>query len=337
MSPVVCFYQDDQYFYSDNYTRLDIPVKSLPQIQKEYFNQIKILQVDFEGSVAHIFVLHAHKIISKKDLPSTFENNNFKFSSHISKNDFIEKVKKIKKDIEAGRYYQVNFTSSFSSAIQDNISSFEVFKFYLNQFHSQYSAFIPLKDSEILCFSPELFLEKINTQIKTCPIKGTASNDKNFSQLIQDEKEEAELSMIVDLLRNDLQSVCNQKVIVTAHRQEMNLNYVTHTYSEVTGTTSMQMAEILSAMLPAGSISGCPKKESVLAIHELETSPRSFYTGCIGWWKENDFKLNLAIRSFLRKKNQIIYYTGCGIVYDSDPEKEWLEFHHKAKHLGVRP
>lgn len=339
MKPLICFYEDKTFLYSTNYQLLTNQNKSvfsfLAAVHQEYAQELKILQVDFDFQIAHVFILKNYDIISSSQLNTDLKSVDLVFTSNISKQNFIKKINHIKQDIQNGRYYQVNFTSRFSSLSETDISSWDLFKYYYNQFKSPYSAYLPLENKDILCYSPELFLEKKNQSIRTCPIKGTARKDDLFESLIKDQKENAELSMIVDLLRNDLQSVCAKKVSVDEHRKELSLNYVTHTYSQISGTTSLHLPEILQNTLPAGSISGCPKKESVLAIHQLEDGPRGFYTGCIGWWKDSDFTLNLAIRSFLFKNKNLSYFSGCGIVYDSDPEKEWSEFHQKAKHLII--
>jgi para-aminobenzoate synthetase component 1 len=353
MTPVICFYENDLMIRSDDYTRLECsyeqdPTTFLKQIQLEYPTQMKVIQVNFDylqkqsidsllenDFAITIYALNTFKLINKNDLSSEIEKIDFGFSPRITKEDFIDKVKSIRTDIQKGRYYQVNLTSNFESRMVVPIQPYEIFKYYLKKFKSDYSAFLPRSTSEILCYSPELFLEKKDKTILTRPIKGTTLKNQPFNDLFKNEKENAELSMIVDLLRNDLQSICQDKVVVNEHRKELNLNYLTHTYSEISGHTDQLLPEILEKMLPAGSISGCPKKESVIAINELETSNRHFYTGCIGWWQNQNFKLNLAIRSFLHHDNRLTYFSGCGIVYDSDPEKEWQEFLRKAKHLEL--
>lgn len=341
--PVVCFYKDDQLLLSHDY----VVIKSsnqqsttafLQQIQTEYQKQMKIVQINFDyNSTATVYVLNTYELKNKNVFTSSITDPEILFKSSLSKNSFTAIVNKIKRDIAQGRYYQVNFTSSFTSVQKHSFDAYELFKYYFLQFQSEFSAFLPAQDdqSEILCYSPELFLEKTNSKIKTQPIKGTTQDLETFDHLLNNQKENAELSMIVDLLRNDLQSVCNDKVTVPHHRARLHLNYVTHTFSEVTGHTNKQLPEILEHMLPAGSISGCPKIESIKAIHDYEINSRGFYTGCIGWWIEDDFKLNLAIRSFENKKNTLTYYSGCGIVYDSIAENEWQEFHNKAKHLKM--
>ena len=176
-------------------------------------------------------------------------------------------------------------------------------------------------------------MEKNGSQLRTEPIKGTLAT--TVHQLITSEKETAELSMIVDLLRNDLNAVCESPVVVKKHREVLDLGYTKHTYSEIQGHTKLNFPEILSSTLPGGSISGCPKIESLLAIQELEKSPRGFYTGSLGWWENSDFKLNITIRSFKKQNKKVSYYAGCGIVYDSNPDNEWQEFLNKAGPLKL--
>lgn len=354
MTPMICFYENDLMIRSEDYQLLECsysqdPTTFLKQVQLECPTQMKVIQVNFDylqrqnidaliknDSAITVYVLNNFKFINKNDLHSSVEKIDFDFSPSMTKHDFMEKVKAIRNDIQNGRYYQVNLTANFQAQARVPMQAYELFKYYLGKFKSEFSAFLPRTDLEILCYSPELFLEKKGKTILTRPIKGTNQKSQAFQDLLKDEKENAELSMIVDLLRNDLQSVCQNKVQVSKHRKELNLNYLSHTYSEITGQTDQLLPEILEKMLPAGSISGCPKKESVIAINELETTNRHFYTGCIGWWQGQDFKLNLAIRSFLNQEDRLTYFSGCGIVYDSDPEKEWLEFLRKAKHLELK-
>lgn len=354
MIPVICFYENDLMMRSEDYLRLECtyqqnPTDFLNQVQMDYPAQMKILQVNFDylqkqnidtlidhDAALTVYILNNFKLVNKNDLTSPVDKIDFNFIPNMTKNDFIEKVKTIRKDIQNGRYYQVNLTSNFRSNVSVTMQPYDIFEYYLRKFKSEYSAFLPRSNSEILCYSPELFLEKKGPKILTRPIKGTNQKSERFDDLLKSDKENAELSMIVDLLRNDLQSVCHDKVVVSEHRKELTLNYLTHTYSEVSGETDAGLPEILEKMLPAGSISGCPKKESLIAINELETTNRHFYTGCIGWWQNQDFKLNLAIRSFLHQDDRLTYFSGCGIVYDSDPEKEWLEFLRKAKHLELQ-
>lgn len=333
MTPVICFFKNDQWLYSEDYQCLSADqnvFQFLQEIEFKFSPVMKVVQIDFEKTSATVFILNHYTLKTLNEL-SCSDSIDLKFKPVISKTDFIEKIQTIKSDISRGRYYQVNFTSSFKSTTTDE--SLTLFKRYLNLFKSRFSAFLPLIDSEILCYSPELFLEKKGSTLRTEPIKGTLATTVN--QLMTSEKETAELSMIVDLLRNDLNAVCESPVVVTKHREVMDLGYTKHTYSEIQGQTQLKLTEILKSTFPGGSISGCPKVESLLAIQELEKKPRGFYTGSLGWWKDSDFILNIAIRSFKKQKNTITYSAGCGIVYDSNPESEWQEFLNKAGHLKL--
>lgn len=333
MKPVICFYKNDQWLYSEDYQRLSTNLnvfQFLQEIEFKFSAEMKVVQIDFEKTSATVFVLNHYSLKRLNELTST-DPIVLEFKPVISKNDFIEKIDAIKLDIGRGRYYQVNFTSGFKSTTTED--SFVLFKKYLSLFKSRFSAFLPLADSEILCYSPELFLEKNSSTLRTEPIKGTLTTTMN--QLMASEKETAELSMIVDLLRNDLNAVCKSPVVVTKHREVLDLGYTKHTFSEIQGQTLLNLAEILKSTFPGGSISGCPKIESLIAIQELEKHPRGFYTGSLGWWKDSDFILNIAIRSFKKQDNTMTYSAGCGIVYDSNPESEWQEFLNKAGHLKL--
>lgn len=333
MTPVICFYQKDQWLYSEDYQRFmstENIFEFLKVIESKFTDQMKIVQIDFEKTSATVFILNQFELKKLSDLILT-EPLHLQFKPLISKNEFTKKINTIKSDISSGRYYQVNLTSGFTSTTTEN--SLTLFKKYMALFKARYSAFLPCSDFEILCYSPELFLEKNGSLLRTEPIKGTLATTVN--QLISSEKETAELSMIVDLLRNDLNGVCHAPVTVSKHREILDLGYTKHTYSEIQGHTDLNLPEILKFTFPGGSISGCPKTESLQAIQELEESRRGFYTGSIGWWQSSDFKLNIAIRSFKKENYIISYFAGCGIVYDSNPDKEWEEFLNKAGPLKL--
>jgi para-aminobenzoate synthetase component 1 len=334
MKPVICFYKNQQAIYSDDYilktSELNI-FEFLADIEWKFSSEMKIVQIDFEATSASVFILNTYQILPLAEIQCS-DKINLNFQPAVSKKIFAEKVSRIKKYISEGRIYQVNLTSRFRSSSEED--SLVLFKKYFSIFKSEYFAFLPLEKFEILCYSPELFLEKINSKIRTLPIKGTLTS--GLDDLMTSEKEKAELSMIVDLLRNDLNSVCEVPVTVKRHRDILDLGYTQHTYSEIIGHTQKTFSEILISVFPGGSVSGCPKIESLKVISELEDCPRGFYTGSIGWWQNDDFKLNIAIRSFKKENLNLTYYAGCGIVYDSDPEIEWQEFLTKAGKLNIQ-
>lgn len=351
MKPVICFLKEDLYLYSEKYIVVSCADNEsvsdfLNRINSEYQNVYKVLQINFEydntqffamqvslysHSKACVFILQEHKIISEVDLLKALPDSkeNLKFEILESREDFCEKVSRIKNDIADGRLYQVNLTAALKAETSSSAES--LFKKYFFQFNGNYKAFLPTPQNDILCFSPELFLKKENDDLTTQPIKGSAGPEQDFEKsLMANRKEEAELSMIVDLLRNDLNRIndspSTNQAVVTQHRAAMKLGYIQHTYSEISLQTNKSLPEILDCTMPGGSISGCPKIESLHVIAETEKYKRQIYTGCIGWWKDNDFTLNLSIRTFIKNQEDLFYHAGCGIVYDSLAENEWNEF-----------
>lgn len=359
MLPVICFFETEKYIYSTDYELLSCAdsvsvTKFLTAIENKFADQMKIVQVNFdayslgltskqkklyENSKAVVFILKNYEIISLDEIKkrqSPLPSLVTPFELLATRNEFIEKVIQIKNMIAAGRFYQVNLTCAFKALLKTN-----PIDFFLNNcanYTGNYKAFLPLKGHSVISFSPELFLDKTGSTLKTEPIKGSISKEENSdTHLLKSAKEEAELSMIVDLLRNDLNSLeTNSSAEVVKHREVMNLNYIQHTYSEVRIQTEKHLPLILEKMMPGGSISGCPKKESLMAISELEPTARAVYTGAIGFWKNNDFKLNIAIRTFVQTEDAYYYFAGCGIVYDSNPEKEFAELINKAGRLNVQ-
>ncbi|MCC2678415.1 MAG: hypothetical protein K0R29_991 [Pseudobdellovibrio sp.] len=355
MKKLFCFYKNSEFLASDDYTVCTHSDESgglhsfLAQVQKRYPSQMKVLQINFEAqtknfsgqiplypcNAATVFVLNTFEIVSEAAVLNEMASaghSEFQFQSLELKSSFIEKVNIIKKEIAAGRLYQANITAPLKAVCTGTAES--VFKQFSSSLSGQYKALLPLSDTTtVVSFSPELFLQKENSVLITRPIKGSLRSDRNFEQdLISDSKEDAELSMIVDLLRNDLNRIENapenalSKAKVTKHRAALQLGYIQHTYSEIEVETDKSLPEILDCVLPGGSISGCPKLESLILISELETYKRQVYTGTIGWWMGSEFCLNLAIRTFIKHDNSLYYHAGCGIVYDSDAEKEWSEF-----------
>jgi anthranilate/para-aminobenzoate synthase component I len=152
--------------------------------------------------------------------------------------------------------------------------------------------------------------------------------------LIKSPKEAAELTMVVDLERNDLGRICEYgSVEVPAHRYVETLPTLFHTVSTVSGRLKDNLGpvDVLRATFPGGSISGCPKIRAVEVIDELEPTRRHVYTGAIGLFTpDGDFTLNIAIRTMLVANGRLHYQVGGGIVADSDPDREYQETLDKA-------
>jgi para-aminobenzoate synthetase component 1 len=264
------------------------------------------------------------------------------FNSNITKDYYLESIAKIKKYIYDGDVYQINFSQQFSA----NFNS-EPYKLFLwqNKFNpSPYSAYLDAGDYQIVSASPELFINIDNGIITTCPIKGTRPrthnkpvDEKNYNELVGNEKEKAELDMIIDLERNDLGRICDYGTIKVTKRRDIEaFATVFHAVSTIQGRLRerIDFVDILKAIFPGGSISGAPKISAMKIINELEPTARGLYTGSIGWIDlRGNACLNIAIRTIIIKDNIAFAQTGGGIVADSDAESEWNETLIKAKAL----
>lgn len=250
--------------------------------------------------------------------------------------------------IRAGDIYQANLAQWFAApfrgstralAAQALASSAAWFGAYLEPGDDPAG---PAARRRIISMSPELLLslDASTRRVITRPIKGTrlASDDPRL--LRQSSKDTAELTMIVDLMRNDLGRVCEiGSVQVPAPRMIETHGTVHHGVAEITGAVraDVTVGDLLRAIFPGGSVTGAPKIRSMQIIDELEPHPRGPYCGCIGFISDRgDLTLNIAIRTMLLEgrgdpdrlddlQGELRYAAGCGIVADSDPEAEYRE------------
>jgi para-aminobenzoate synthetase component 1 len=264
--------------------------------------------------------------------------------SNMTKQQYIAGVRKALDYIGAGDIYQVNLSQRFSRAFEG--SPFALFAALREISPSFYGAYLNCGDHTVISSSPELFLKRTGRMIETRPIKGTrprgrnAEEDRQLRQdLLNNAKEAAELTMVVDLERNDLGRICEYGTVeVVEHRYIDELPTLFHTVSTVRGKlkANVDAVEILRATFPGGSISGCPKIRAIEVIDEVEPTRRHVYTGSIGYFAPNgDFTLNIAIRTLLVSGGRLHYQVGGGIVADSDPEREYQETLDKAEAMRL--
>jgi para-aminobenzoate synthetase component I len=256
------------------------------------------------------------------------------FEPRISESEYASNFNKIIRHIRSGDIYQLNYTHPLVS--QTNADPISLFNAMREKNEVGYSAFIEDDDWAIHSLSPEQFIVIENGVISTKPIKGTIprgstsnEDEQNLNQLLTNEKEQAELYMIIDLLRNDLGKVCQTgSVRVLESKSIQKLEEVFHTYGVVQGTLKNEIhpIEALLSMSPGGSISGCPKKRACELISELETSPRGVYTGTIGYILPNgSLHFNIAIRTITQIEEKLILGVGGGITIGSNCEDEFNE------------
>jgi para-aminobenzoate synthetase component 1 len=180
--------------------------------------------------------------------------------------------------------------------------------------------------------------------LRTRPIKGTRPRGESdeldralIAELVESAKEQAENLMIVDLMRNDLQKVCETgSVSVTGLFEVETYSSVHQLVSTVEGTLreGADGVDALAACFPAGSMTGAPKHRAVTLLAEWESGPRGVYSGCFGWWRlDGSMEWAMTIRSALFSENGIDIGVGGGITWSSDVDQEIKEVGHKAKRL----
>ena len=192
--------------------------------------------------------------------------------------------------------------------------------------------------------SPERLIKKSGNHCETRPIAGTrprgrtAKETENLrEQLIASAKERAEHIMLVDLERNDLGRVCEPHTVRVSEMMALEeYSHVVHIVSNIEGKLreNCDQFDLVKAMFPGGTITGCPKIRCMEIIEEIEPFRRGPYTGSLGYFGFNgDLDLNIIIRTIVINKNKGSFQVGAGIVYDSDPEAEYWETLHKGKAL----
>lgn len=261
--------------------------------------------------------------------------------SNFSYDDYLSAVIKVKNYIAAGEVYQVNLTQQFFADTPE--SPLAIYSKLRKLNPAQYSAFINIDNRRyILSSSPELFLHLDNKNVRTKPIKGTIrrstdalEDEKMKLQLLASEKDEAELTMIVDLIRNDLNRVCRTNSVIVRHLKNLETYAsVHHLVAEIEGELEekFDIFDLITAAFPGGSITGAPKIRAMQIIDELEPHRRGIYTGAIGYICFNrQAKFNIAIRTIAYDNGKISVGVGGGIVADSIPDREYEETIHKGK------
>ncbi len=260
----------------------------------------------------------------------------------ISKQDYVARIARIKRFIEAGDTYQVNFTTRYEFGFRGS-----PFQFHADLKCKQevaYNAFIKFDDACIISLSPELFFRKTGNRMLVRPMKGTlargrtlAEDSQRAARLAQDKKNRSENVMIVDLLRNDLGRISEPgSVRVSDLFSVEKYNTLFQMTSTVASTLNddLSYSDIFRSIFPCGSVTGAPKIRTMQIIQELEEEPRAVYTGAIGYISPGgDALFNVPIRTITIRGNRGEMGVGSGIIYDSDPEDEYDECRLKARFL----
>jgi para-aminobenzoate synthetase component 1 len=266
---------------------------------------------------------------------------------NMTREDYLGAVERIKEYIRDGDVYQVNYSHRFEQPFKGR--PIDLFHWQSRFNPSDYAAFLDAGDFQIVSAAPELFITIRDGVIRTKPIKGTRPridasdprsaqhNEQQFQDLLTNEKEQAELNMIIDLERNDVARLCKPGTRrVVQPRTIETYPTVFHAVATVAGELrdDLTLPDVLRAMFPGGSITGAPKIRAMEIIDELEPTARGVYTGAIGYLSvDGTVCLNIAIRTIIITGGRAYVQTGGGIVADSDPQAEWDETITKARAL----
>ncbi|HWM90670.1 MAG TPA: anthranilate synthase component I family protein [Thermoanaerobaculia bacterium] len=261
--------------------------------------------------------------------------------SRPNRGGFEAAVSRIRERIASGEIFQANLCRRLEAPLPQEA----VWPFYLRLREASpadHGAFFDLgKGRTLMSVSPELFLSVRGAGVETRPIKGTRPRGSSpredralARELAESEKDRAELTMIVDVARNDLGRVCDPGSIeVPAHAELVTLPTLHHTVSTVRGRLlGPNPADLLRASFPPASITGAPKIRAMSVLTGEEERRRGPAMGAFGWISlTGDLELAVAIRTAVFSKNRLVYHAGCGIVADSDPELELEESAVKAR------
>ena len=290
----------------------------------------------------------------RKDIKIISNIKHQKFNNQFNKTQILspfkinisyKKYKKIfdlfSKKIREGETYQIKICTKYKNKSLINPVNFFWKLMKVNA--SPESFMIKDKDYSIVSCSPETLIDKKKNTIITKPIAGTLKKNKSTNKLIalkyfkNNEKETKEHNMIVDMERSDLSRICSPgsvKIIKKKYVEEYKHLY--HYVTSIGGklTKNRKLIDIIKAMMPGGSVIGCPKIRTLELLNRQEKESRNIFTGSFGYIKFNqDMKFNIIIRSILNFKNQSEISAASGVVLDSSSKKEFNENYIKAKSL----
>ncbi|CAI9086676.1 anthranilate synthase component I family protein [Candidatus Methylacidiphilum fumarolicum] len=321
-------------------------LKELSKIKKEQLGLVGY--VGFEGNFwfgfypclslfKDRFKLSAFLKSKKKSKASAFIRP--AFVSNIGPQGYASMVTKAKEYIAAGDIYVINLARQISC--QWEADPLSVLAFFLHE-GKGLGGICYLDDAPqtLVCASPELFLQINGKRMTSKPIKGTrprngdrVSNRKNLLDLVQSEKEKAELLMITDLVRNDFGKVCHYGTVKVSQLWRITAHpHLYHMHCTIEGilSSAYDMIDAFLSNFPGGSVTGTPKKRAIEIIKELEPNPRGLYSGAIGYFMPQEAAFTMAIRLVVIEKGVATFHVGSGITYDSDPYAEYEETEQKA-------
>jgi anthranilate synthase component 1 len=295
---------------------------------------------DNKQNKSFYFYYNENRINQIKLSENKFDNFHVsEISVNLDKSKFIKIVDQAKKYIHDGDVFQVVLSRRFN--FEANGDYLKVYKILRSMNPSPYLYHMKMNDRTIIGASPEMLLRVTGDIVETFPIAGTrkitddeTQNEQLKQEMLNDEKELAEHTMLVDLGRNDIGRVCKYGSVHVEELMEVKrFSHVQHMVTHVVGNLDKKydMFDAFKAVFPAGTVSGAPKVRAMEIIDEQEPHSRGAYAGAVGYFSFNgccDFAI--AIRSIFFDGSKGFVQAGAGIVSDSIPENELKETEHKA-------
>ena len=288
----------------------------------------------------------AFTLIKKILSQETFPYPSIFLKSSIDKSTYIQQVKQVQSEIQYGNCYELNFCQQYVAEQVDSFDSFEVFLNLYNQTKSPFSVYFHFESWEVMCLSPERYIQKTGRKLISQPIKGTIRRGKDIDEdivlqdkLKNDSKEKSENVMIVDLVRNDLSKIASKGSVTV---DELFGVYQFETLHHMISTISCELTpdisftDSLRATFPMGSMTGAPKKKVMELIEKYESFKRGLYSGSIGYiLPSGDYDFNVVIRSLFYNNylKTLSCAVGSAITIKAEAEKEYEECEVKVGNL----
>jgi para-aminobenzoate synthetase component I len=280
----------------------------------------------FEGA----FTAAKFSTVVNADFPdATWSPIKSQWHSVPNEKEYIDYVERVRELIAQGWVYQVNACRRITTE-NSNANLRGLFTGILNNNPAPWASYLEIPKLNIASASPELFLQRLGSRVKTSPIKGTQLLGSTEFGV----KDQSENIMIVDLMRNDLGMICQSGTVeVSRLLYSQDHPGLQHLVSDVEGDLlpGISWSAIFDSISPPGSVSGAPKSSAVSVIAEHE-KPRGPYCGVLGWVQGDQAQLSVAIRIFW-KDEEIHFGTGAGITFSSQSQEEWDETELKASRL----
>ena len=317
-------------------------------------NNIKVDDNSVRSEKEKIYLQAKEKI---KKIKAEIENNNpgvsseavnldskenKKLKSNTTKREYKKMVKEAKKHIRAGDIFQIVLSQKFS--IENDIPPFKIYRALRSVNPSPYSFYLNFPEIRIIGSSPEVLVRVRDQRVMTRPLAGTRHRGKNSKEdqklkmdLLNDEKEKAEHTMLLDLGRNDLSRIAAPGSVEVTELMEVEFySKVMHIVSQVEADLKKELdsLDVLKSVFPAGTVSGAPKIKAIELIDGLEKDARGVYAGTVAYLSFNgNLDSCITIRTFSLVEGRLNLQVGAGVVADSDPIKEYQETLNKGRAL----